>query len=613
MPSLCLCMIVKNESAVIARCLQSVKPIIDYWVICDTGSDDNTKKLIAEHLTGAPGELHETQWVNFAHNRTEVLTLAKGKADYALIVDADMTVNVYGDFKPTLTADSYRIKYEGDLDYRQVMLVSNLHDWKYYGVTHEYIHSPTAAAQQNLDTLTLTHYCDGSGRREKINRDIALLESGLEDEPNNARYMFYLAQSYRDAGRYDSAMEWYQKRVAAGGWAEEVWYSLYQISRLTRILGYDNATVLDAALRAYEYNPARLEPLYLLVRNYREKREYRTGYLLSKVLPETPYPKDSLFIEKDVYSYKLPLEYAICCHYVGKYAEAIRVYNEMLDYPNLPPEYHQTALKNRKFALDVIYKKTPAPRSKRNRLKVLVPFHNAGHYLEKCAGSLLSQDYRDFQVIFLDDASTDGAANRLPVEDPRVTLIRNEIRSGAARNLHRALRDWCDPDDIAVLLDGDDWLASSDALAEIDRFYREYDCWVMYGQFRYSNGAYGICKPYPDRETFSRLRSVWYSSHIRTFRAGLYHKIEEQDPMYACMKDARGRWYTTAWDMAIMYPVMDLAGFDRVRYNDTVLYIYNVENPLCDFKLHRDQQLQNNLEIIGKRPFQQTLLETPEA
>jgi glycosyltransferase involved in cell wall biosynthesis len=605
-------MIVKNESAVIARCLQSVKRIIDYWIICDTGSDDSTKELITEQLAGTPGELHETQWVNFAHNRTEVITLARGKADYSLIVDADMTVNVYSDFKPTLTADAYRIKYEGELDYRQVMLVSNRHDWKYYGVTHEYIYSPTAVVQQNLDTLTLTHYCDGSGRGGKINRDIALLEDGLKDEPNNSRYMFYLAQSYRDAGRYNSAMEWYQKRVAAGGWAEEVWYSLYQISKLKRFLGYDRTAVLEAVLQAYEYNPARLEPLYLLVNSCREKGEYSTGYLLSKVITETPYPKDGLFIEKDIYSYKLPLEYAICCHYVGKYAEAIRVYNEMLDYPNLPAEYYQTALKNRKFALDKIYKKTPAPRSEQNKLKVLVPFYNAGQYLEKCVDSILSQDYRDFQVIFLDDASTDGAANRVPVGDHRVTLIRNEIRSGGTRNFHRMLRDWCDPDDIAVMIDGDDWLANSIALAEIDRFYREYDCWVMYGQFLYSTGAYGFCKPYPDRETFSRLRDVWYSSHIKTFRAGLYHKIEGQDPAYSCIKDASGRWYTSACDMAIMYPVMELAGFDRVKYNDTVLYIYNVENPLCNFKLRRNQQLQNNLEIIKKRPFKQTQLEMAE-
>jgi glycosyltransferase involved in cell wall biosynthesis len=359
MPSLCLCMIVKNESAVIARCLQSVKPIIDYWVICDTGSSDNTKELIAKHLAGAPGELHESQWVNFAHNRTEVVTLARGKADYLLIVDADMTVNVYGDFKPTLTADSYRIRYEGDLDYQQVMLISNRHDWKYYGVTHEYIHSPTATVQQNLDTLTLTHYCDGSERGGKTGRDIALLEQGLKDEPDNARYMFYLAQSYRDAGRYNSAMEWYQKRVEAGGWREEVWYSLYQISKLKHVLEYDHATVLDAVLRAYEYNSARLEPLYPVVKRYRESREFHTGYLLSRVLPETPYPKDGLFIEKDVYTYKLPLEYAICCHYAGNYAEAVRVYDEMLKRPNLPAGYIDTVLKNRKFGAAALAKYCP--------------------------------------------------------------------------------------------------------------------------------------------------------------------------------------------------------------------------------------------------------------
>ena len=610
MPSLCLCMIVKNERAVIARCLQSVMPIIDYWVICDTGSTDDTREIIAEMLGSIPGELHETQWLGFAHNRTEVIALAKGKADYLLIVDADMVVNVYDDFKDTLIADSYLIRYEGNLDYRQVMLVSSRHDWKYFGVTHEYIYSPSAAVQQKLDNLTLTHYCDGSGRHEKAGRDIALLEEGLRAEPDNSRYMFYLAQSYRDAGRYHNALNWYRKRVEAGGWREEVWYSLYQISLLQQLLGYDQATVLDSALRAYEYNPARLEPLYLSIKSYRENREYRTGYLLSRALIETSYPEDGLFIEMDIYTYKLPLEYAICCHWIGKFAEAIRVYNEMLDSSNLPVEYRETALKNRKFALEASYQRAAAPSSKRNKIKVLVPFYNPGHYLEKCANSLLAQDYGDFQIIFIDDSSTDGSASRVPVEDSRVTLISNKTRCGATKNLHRVLRDWCEPDEIAVLVDGDDWLAGPDALTHIDWFYREYDCWVMYGQFLYSTGAYGICKPYPDRKSFSRLRDVWYSSHIKTFRSGVYHKIEEQDPLYSCLKDSSGRWYTTAWDMALMYPVMELAGFDRVKYNDTVLYIYNVENPLCDFKLRRDEQLRSNLEIISKRPFQQIQLET---
>src|SRR5690242_19150411 len=79
---ICLNMIVKNESAVIRRCIDSVRPLIDYWVIVDTGSTDGTQKIIKNHLKDIPGELYQRPWKNFEHNRNEALTLAKGKSDY---------------------------------------------------------------------------------------------------------------------------------------------------------------------------------------------------------------------------------------------------------------------------------------------------------------------------------------------------------------------------------------------------------------------------------------------------------------------------------------------------------------------------------------------------
>src|ERR1700683_2093353 len=105
--SLCLCMIVKNESGVIERALHSIMPYIDYWVICDTGSTDQTQQIIIQTLAGIPGELHHVPWVNFGHNRTVALQIARKKADYMLIMDADMIANVYGDFKNNLTCDMY--------------------------------------------------------------------------------------------------------------------------------------------------------------------------------------------------------------------------------------------------------------------------------------------------------------------------------------------------------------------------------------------------------------------------------------------------------------------------------------------------------------------------
>src|SRR5579872_2737177 len=87
-PTVCLNMIVKDESEVIERSLSSIKHLIDYWVIVDTGSTDGTQTIIKKFLKGIPGELHERKWVDFAQNRNEALDLAKNKGDYLLFIDA---------------------------------------------------------------------------------------------------------------------------------------------------------------------------------------------------------------------------------------------------------------------------------------------------------------------------------------------------------------------------------------------------------------------------------------------------------------------------------------------------------------------------------------------
>src|SRR6266567_5123663 len=115
--SLCLVMIVKNEAEVIQRCLASVKPFIQHWVICDTGSTDRTREVVREALAGISGSLHDVPWRNFGWNRTQALELARGKADYHLLLDADMTLNVSGDFRASLTDGAYLIRYTGPMDY----------------------------------------------------------------------------------------------------------------------------------------------------------------------------------------------------------------------------------------------------------------------------------------------------------------------------------------------------------------------------------------------------------------------------------------------------------------------------------------------------------------
>ena len=80
---LCLCMIVRNEARTILDTLDSVVQYIDYWVVSDTGSTDDTADKMTRYFEekGIPGELHHDEWKDFAHNRTRVFQHAYQKSD----------------------------------------------------------------------------------------------------------------------------------------------------------------------------------------------------------------------------------------------------------------------------------------------------------------------------------------------------------------------------------------------------------------------------------------------------------------------------------------------------------------------------------------------------
>lgn len=240
----------------------------------------------------------------------------------------------------------------------------------------------------------------------------------------------------------------------------------------------------------------------------------------------------------------------------------------------------------------------------KNKIKIIVPFYNAGEFLEKCVSSIMTQKYDNFEVIFIDDCSTDGSYDRLPHGDPRVRVIRNDVRKTALENIHDAIINYCEPNDVCTLIDGDDWLINKNSLSFINDFYNEHDCWIMYGQASWTDGRRGIARPYLSKEEFDMKRKLpFYISHIRTFRAGLYQKIQEQDPNFSCMKDKNGYFYKMAYDVAIMYPIMELAGFEKVKYNDTPLYIYNRHNPISDDRVNQMLQTSIHEEINKKSAF----------
>ncbi|MFF2406692.1 glycosyltransferase [Streptomyces sp. NPDC058092] len=347
-PSICLCMIVKNEAAVIERCLASVRGLIDTWVISDTGSTDGTQQLIRSALDGLPGELHEEPWVNFGHNRTLNIKHAHGKADYLLLLDADLVIRREGPLPP-LTADSYMLRHEGSTEYRIKRLVRGDLPWRYEGVTHEYLTADRHDDQPNLDALVIEDYADGGSRHDKFERDARLLGAELKRDPSNTRTVFYLAQTMRDMGDTAKAAALYERRAQMGGWDEEVYYALLQAGILKAETD-DWPAAMDALSRAWESRPQRLEACYEISSRLRCLGRYRAAHAFVSTALDREAPDDLLFVQPWVYRWGLLFEFSITAYWVGDYEGSIRACDRLLAMPDLPDAYREQTHANRAFA-----------------------------------------------------------------------------------------------------------------------------------------------------------------------------------------------------------------------------------------------------------------------
>ncbi|MDG3004971.1 tetratricopeptide repeat-containing glycosyltransferase [Paludisphaera mucosa] len=355
--TVCLGMIVKDEAPVIRRCLESVRPFIDSWVIADTGSSDGTQDLIREALGDLPGTLLQRPWVDFAHNRNEVLAAARDRGAYTFTIDADETLAIDDGFaRPSLAADSYNMTvHYGSTCYHRKQLVRSALPWKYRGVLHEYLTCPTARTEAHLPGLRTIVSHDGARAHDPLTyrRDALLLEKALLDEPDDARYVFYLAQSYRDAGDVDLAVRNYQRRLALGGWAEEVWYSLFQIGVLKERRGDPWPEVMAAYLTAFEHSPDRAEPLYQVGMHYQAAREFHTARMFFRFALDAPRPDPQrLFVWRTVYDYLLELEYGVSLYYTGGHDEAIAVADRLLARGTMPPDLARQVATNRRLSVE---------------------------------------------------------------------------------------------------------------------------------------------------------------------------------------------------------------------------------------------------------------------
>lgn len=381
---LCLNMIVKNEAKRITRALESAVQFIDSYVITDTGSTDETGKVITEYFRAhqIPGIIHHAPFKDWSQARNAALITARSMQrrfgwDYALLMDADMQLVMkdFPKFKAMLAGGlSYDMEQRaGSLHYGNRRLISAKATGLYKGVTHEYldVHSSGLVPP---DVAYFHDHADGANRPEKYKRDIALLLGGIAAEPNNERYFYYLAQSYRDAGDLANAKLWYKKRVDAGGWAEEQWSAQVKLAGVFKDEG-NEAEFIRNMLIAYNMRPSRAETLYELANYFRNDREIggvkypakqNVAALFAEVGMTIPRTTDLLFVDDHVYESGLKEEFTITGFYnEQKRSKAFKVASDLSLMPGPYPSGREVARSNLYWYLPKLADVCPSFVSKR--------------------------------------------------------------------------------------------------------------------------------------------------------------------------------------------------------------------------------------------------------
>jgi len=246
-------------------------------------------------------------------------------------------------------------------------------------------------------------------------------------------------------------------------------------------------------------------------------------------------------------------------------------------------------------------------RTGRRHFVIITATYNNAAWCIQNLDSALSQTYQDFEMIITDDASTDKTADliaeriqQLGAQD-RVKLIRNETRQGAMANQYAMIHTHCVPVDIAVILDGDDWFINPDVLEYLSQVYADPNIWLTYGQFiEYPSGAHGFCVAMPEHivrsNGFRNFGDI--PSHLRTFYAGLFQKINRAD---LCTKD--GQWLSMCADIAAMFPMIEMARNGHFKFIAEPLLVYNSSNPINDYKVSKSLQRSIDLDVRSRARY----------
>jgi glycosyltransferase involved in cell wall biosynthesis len=239
---------------------------------------------------------------------------------------------------------------------------------------------------------------------------------------------------------------------------------------------------------------------------------------------------------------------------------------------------------------------------------ILIPSYNNEKWVEENLASVCWQKTsKPYQVIYINDCSADKTGELVDsyVKEhdlgSRVTVVHNNNRVGALGNIYNAVHNMIPDHKIVVEVDGDDLLADNEVLLRLENHYKDSNIWFTYS--RMVNRPSGIipewrCAEIPDSAfQENAIRKNKLPIHLYTFKAALFKKILRDDLLY------EGKFFPMAWDVAILAPMLEMAGQLHTKYINEIQYIYRVNNPLNDFRVSRALQKDLAAYILAKQRY----------
>lgn len=247
---------------------------------------------------------------------------------------------------------------------------------------------------------------------------------------------------------------------------------------------------------------------------------------------------------------------------------------------------------------------TSFPTTEEKPFAILMCGYNTEKYLEKALRSILEQEYTNYRLIYIDDASKDRSFELVKAtlnkhKKIESLLIQNPVNVGAMANLKRGF-DLCKDHEIIVHLDSDDRFAHPYVLKKLNEIYANPDVWLTYGSYldipTYAPGKFArpISKQTLKKGKIRKL--PWFASHLRTYYAGLAKRIRKEDLMID------GKFFPSTSDLATMYPMIEMAG-THAYFVPECLHQYLVSNPTSDCYIRQNTQKALAQEIRNKPSY----------